>query len=94
MDDAQKKILNAAFALALEHGYQWITRDSVAEAAGVSTGYVNWKFGKFVEVKRAVVRLAIERGNLKILAEALADQSPIAQAAPLALKQQAIASLT
>lgn len=86
-------ILEAAIELAKVEGYQWITRDMVAKAAGVSTGSVHNAFGNFVELKREVMRQAIARQIVPIVAQGLAEGSLIAQSAPPALRQQVAASL-
>lgn len=90
------RILEAAVELAKEPGtggYQWITRDLVAERAGVSVGSVNNAFGRMVELKRAVMREAVSREIVEIVAQGLADGSPIAAAAPPDLKARAARSI-
>lgn len=87
------RVLAKAFELSTKHGYQWITREMVASAADVSTGYVSTLYGSFVELKRQVVREAIRLENLTILQQALADGNPDAKAAPEELKRRAVASL-
>lgn len=91
--DRDKKVLEAAIVEAREQGYQWITREAVAQRAGVSVGGVNNAFGTMVELKRAVMREAIQRPVLEIVAQGLAEGSPIAKDAPPDVKQQALASL-
>lgn len=86
-------ILEAAIELAKTEGYDWITRDAVARAAGVSTGSVHNAYGNFVELKREVIRQAVARGIVPIVAKALADQHPLAQSASPALRQQVAASI-
>lgn len=92
-EDRERRILDAALEEAKEQGYQWITRDRVAARAGVAAGSVNAAFGKTVELKRAVMRVAVERGVLEIVAQGLAEGSAIAQAATPEIKQQAAALL-
>lgn len=89
----EERILNAAIELAEADGYQWITRDRVAERAGVSTGTVSNTFGSIVELKRAVLRAAIERRNLRIVGQGLADEHPIVMGAPEALRRETAAYL-
>lgn len=87
-------VLEAAMACALAKGYQWITRDDVAERAGVSNATVSNAFGTMPELKRAVLREAVRRPVLKLVCEGLADHHPIALDAPADVKQRALATLS
>lgn len=87
-------ILEAAIAEAKEQGYQWITREAVAKRAGVSVGSVSNAYERMVFLKRAVLRAAIDREILEIVAQGLADGSEIARGAPSDLKQRAAVHLT
>lgn len=94
IEDRDARILNAAFDLAATDSYQWITRDQVAANAGVSAGTVNTVFGEMRLLKQAVIRLAIERRNLHIIAEAIGAKHPIITAeCPEDLRAEALASL-
>lgn len=87
-------ILAAAMELAAEDSYQWITREQVAALAGVASGTINSAFGTMVELKRAVIRRAIQTENLKIVAEALGAAHPIALAeCPPDLRARALAHI-
>lgn len=85
-------ILATAVALAKEHGYHKLTRDGVAEAAGVSMGLVTRYFGTMVQLKRDVVRYAIREEVLEVIAQALALGDDHARKAPAELKERAKAS--
>lgn len=85
------RILEAAISLAKADGYQWITRQAVAHRARCSVGSVNNAFGRMIELKRAVMRAALERELIDIIAQGLADGSPIAATASADLKQKASA---
>lgn len=93
IEDRDNRILNAAIALAEADGYQWITREAVAAAAEVSPGTVNNVFGTMRELKRAVLREAVERRILSIVAQGLADRHPIVMRAPEKLRREAAATL-
>ena len=86
-------ILAAAVDMAKAEGYQWITRDAVAERAKVGAGSVNVAFGRMVELKRAVLTHAVQAEIVEIVAQGLADQHPIAKDAPPDLKRKALAHL-
>lgn len=83
VSERNSKVLEAAIVEAEAEGYQFITRDAVAKRAGVSAGGVNNAFGTMLGLKRAVLREAIRREILPIVAEGLACKSPvIAEASP------------
>lgn len=89
LPDRDARILDAAVELARGLGYQWITRDQVAQAAGVSPGTVNNAFGTMVGLKRAVLAAAVERGIVEIVAQGLADGQEVARKAEPTLVQRA-----
>lgn len=91
--DRDNKVLEAAIAEASEQGYQFITREAVALRAGVSVGGVNNAFGTMLDLKRAVLRAAIERENLPIVAEGIAMGSPVCAEIPPELRERALLSL-
>ena len=93
-DERSTNVLEAAVQAALVHGYQWITRDDVAERANVSTATVSNAFGTMPDLKRAVLREAVRRPVLAIVAQGLADRHQIALDAPPHVKEQALATLT
>lgn len=86
-------ILNVAIELAKSDGYQWITREAVAKAAGVGSGTVNNAYGNMRDLKRAVLKAAVERGINAIILQGIADRHPIVMAAPPAVKAAALADM-
>lgn len=62
-------ILEAAYAQAETLGINRIKRDDVARSAGVAQGTVNGRFGSMDSLRRAVVELARERGNSRLVAQ-------------------------
>jgi AcrR family transcriptional regulator len=87
-------ILDTAIELAKVDGYQWITRQAIAEIAKISVGSVNNAYGTMVELKRAVMRAAVERGIVEIVAQGLAEGSSIARNAGPELRERAAALIT
>lgn len=88
--ERNEKILTAAVEIATaEKGVQWLTREAVAQRAGVSVGSVNNAFGRMVDLKRAVLREAVSREIVEIVAPALAEGHPLAQDASPELKKRA-----
>lgn len=93
-DLRKNQILNAAIGLAKKQGYYAITRDEVADAAGVSRGLVSRYFGRMDKLKSAVMRAAVEQGVLEIVAQGLANGSPHAKKGPAELKARAVRLLS
>lgn len=88
-NDRRAVILGAAVALARTDGYLNITRDRVAECAGVSMGLVNHHYGSMRDLRHAVMREAVSQRILEIVAQGLAYGNTIAHGAPLELRQDA-----
>ena len=72
----QNEVLDAAVRLAMQVGYQQITRDAVAAEAGCGCGTVNVCYRSMEELRREVVRRAIVTKNLIVVAQYLADPNP------------------
>lgn len=85
----KSQIVAAALALAGVHGYGRVTRDQIAVAAGCSTGLVS-TFGTMTNLRRDIVRAAVQSQDLVVLGQALAARDPHAQAAPDELKRRAL----
>jgi len=87
-------VLDAACAVALEHGLSSLTRRAVAIRSGKGAGTVNLAFGTMAELRDAVIREAVARPILPVLAQALAMGEPIARAAPETLRAQALEAVS
>ena len=88
------EILDAALALAKAQGYQSVTLEAIANKAQCSNGTVVHYFGTMTQLRRAVMRAAINRGELQIVAQGLAARDAQALNAPDELKERAAASMT
>ncbi len=85
----KENILSVALLLAKDIGYSKITRDGVAEKAGVSMGLVTKYFGTMIQLKKEVMRAAIKQEIPEIIAQGLANGDKRAKKAPQQLKDQA-----
>ena len=63
--------------MASMHGYQAVTREMVAHDAGVSVGLISKYFLTMREFKRAIMRAAIERESLDIVAQGVSLHDPL-----------------
>ncbi|RPG34597.1 MAG: TetR family transcriptional regulator [Muricauda sp. TMED12] len=74
MKDAKRElILNAAVECAKLVGYMNIQRADIAQRADVATGTVNKYFGTMNQLKRAVMRHAIEKDIPEIMLQGIAN---------------------
>lgn len=83
------QLLAAAAKIACEVGYQQVTREAVAAAADVSPAVVNHRFGTMANFKRDLMRYAIRKQVLPIVAQGLAVGDPYAKRAPYHVQQNA-----
>jgi len=87
-------ILAVAVDMAKGVGYHKLTRDAVAEKAGVSMGLVTRYFGTMLQLKNKVVSYAIKNEVTEIVAQCLANNHPKAKLVPDALREKALQSLS
>lgn len=93
VQERNRRVLEAAVAVANERGYSSLTRELVAERAEVATGSVNNAYRTMADLRDAVMAAAVERNLTSIVAAGLAVGHPAAKAAPPAVKQGALALL-
>jgi AcrR family transcriptional regulator len=91
--DRDRAVLDAACRVAETHGLQRFTRAHVALSSGKAPGTVSLAFGSMDALRDAVVREAIRRPLLTVLAQALAMGHPVARDAPEDLRAQALAAV-
>lgn len=84
------QILSCAVELALLNGFNSLTRDSVAEAAGAANGLVSHYFSTMDKLRHAVMRAAVARELKPIIATGLAQGDSIAFGAPDWLKRESL----
>lgn len=81
-----KQLLDVAINLAAANGLQSLTRDAIASAAGVSAGLVSVHLGTMESLRRSVMRAAVKRRVVRIVAEGLVARDPHAMKADAELK--------
>jgi AcrR family transcriptional regulator len=87
-------ILAAAFALATTGHYQQLTRNQIAEKAGICGPTVLHYFGTMDKLRRAIMRAAIAREFLPVVAQGVVAHDPLARDLPGDLKARAMASVS
>lgn len=94
-DVRREQILAAALSLAenTSVGFERITRDGVAQAAGVSAGTVNVYFRDMPTLRSELMRYAVSKANIRVVAQGLLAKHPEALRAPQALRSLAAGSV-
>lgn len=89
----KKILLCTAIGLSIKLGYQNITRDQIAESAGVSNALINRYFGTMDKLKKQVVRTAIKQEVMEILEQALGMRDSQIAKIPDTLKHKILAHM-
>lgn len=93
VQNRNRTVLEAAVALARQHGMQAVTRPRVAAESGLALGTVSNAFGGMDGLRDAVMRAAVDREILPVIAQGLAERHPAAAAADSDLKTRALAQI-
>ena len=88
-DVRANELLDVALDLAARTGWRSLTHTSVAQAAGVSPALVVLRLGTKTELLRDVMRRAVNRGVVPVVAEGLAVGDKHAKRAGEALREAA-----
>jgi hypothetical protein len=91
--DRKEAILMIALELSEKVGFNKVIWKDIADEAGVSLGLLVYHFGTMVALRRTIMRAAISRRNLVVLAQGLAVKDEHAKKAPEDLKMEAVALL-
>lgn len=89
----RKYVLEVAIELAKTKGYNTLTRNEVATGANVSPGLVSHYFQSTEALRVVVLKTAVKREVLEIVAQGLVRGDPIAVQAPKELKYRAVSYL-
>ncbi len=89
----RQHILDAAVILASSGNYQQTTRQQIAETAGIAPTLISHHFGTMVQLRRALMRYAVQGRHLSVIAQGLAARDAQAQKAPAELQAAALATL-
>ena len=84
-------LLDAALRLAAADGWQALTRDGIAREAGVSYALVTQRLGTMEQIRRSVMRRAVQQRVVCVVAEGLSRGDRHAGAADDALRAECAA---
>ena len=82
-------LLTAALEVAEAKGWARMTRECIASAAGVSPALVSLRLGTMDALRRSVMRAAVRRRCVPVVAQGLAAGDPHARRADDELKREA-----
>lgn len=91
--EREHALLECALKLAASEGLYRMTRGRLASRAGVSTGLVSLYLGTMPQLRQKVLREAIKREILPIIADGLAAHDKAALRAPPVVKRKALEGL-
>lgn len=91
--NTREQIIVSGLMLLCEQGLLGVTRNAVAEKAGVSPALVSHYMGTITQFRDLLVQVAIDREVSGAVAHALAAMHPVALAAPQEVKTKAIRHL-
>lgn len=92
-DIRREEILCAALRVAGVWHYAYMTRGQVAAEAGITGPLVQYYFHTMPRLRRAVMRAAIRRRMLTVIAQGLVSRDVHARGAPLELREAAVMSV-
>lgn len=88
--ERKQAIMDVAIKQAQRDGYLSLTRHELATGAQCAPSLVSRYWGTMEQLKRAVMREAVKRDNLEIIAQGLASRDSIAKKAKPEIRQQAL----
>ena len=78
-EERAEEVLQAALVVASETNYRTMTREDIAQRAGVKAPLVTFYFKSMDELRRQVMARAISNRILVIIAHGLVNKAPLAQ---------------
>ncbi len=91
--DRKRELVDAGILAARRVGFNNLRREDAASVAGCVVGTISLHFNTLGQFKRAIMREAIKREELRIIAEGLAVRDANALKAPEELKRRAAGAL-
>jgi AcrR family transcriptional regulator len=89
--DVRKDAITAvALRLAAETHYMQVQRKQIADELGVTPPALTYHFGTMQQLRRAIMRAAIDKEDLVVIAQGLVGQDEHAKKAPEALRRRAV----
>lgn len=90
--DRKMQLITIGLRLAVEYGYERVTRDMIAARAGCSGGLISL-YWTAPDLQWEIMTEAVRTGCLSVLAQGLASRHPVALEAPIELREAAAMSI-
>lgn len=90
----KESIVDVALRLAAETHYTQVQRKQIADELGVTPPALTYHFGTMQQLRCAIMRAAIAKEDLVVIAQGLVAKDEHAKKAPEALRRRAIESAT
>lgn len=91
--DRKTALMEVALHLSKTKGYTKVTREAIAAVVGCVPATVTNHLGTTPNMKRGIMRAAVAKGVVEVVAQGLADGNPHAKKAPPELKRLAVRHL-
>lgn len=91
--DRHRALIEHALVLATHAGVHRLTREQIAEAAGISPALVSHYLGTMGDMRRTIMRAAVKQRIVSVVARGIAVGDPFALRADDDLKRRAAAFL-
>jgi AcrR family transcriptional regulator len=85
-------ILKHAVQLAKSVGYNRVTREAIANKAGVTESLINVYFGTMPKLKRQIIRAAVREEVLEVIAQGIIAKDPHVKKIDDELKHKALSA--
>ncbi len=89
-DVRKDELITEALSMAASDHYTNVTRNGLAEAAGVSGSTVQYHFATMDKMRNEIMRAAVKRGDLVVLAQGIMAKHAHALRAPEGLRHAAV----
>ena len=83
-------IVSEGLEFTIKHGYDNLTREAFCEHIGIAAGSINYHFGDMAGFRRAIMRKAIAKRIVEVVADGISAKCEVARKAPESLKKLAI----
>lgn len=90
-EEKRVELLNEGLKHAISIGWENFTREAFCTHMGIAVGSINYHFKDMAGFRRAIMRKAIAKRNVQIVAGGIESRCPVAKSAPESLKKLALA---
>lgn len=89
----REEILKAGLLVAEKHGYSKVTREKIAAELEISGPAIQYHFRTMQQLRNDLMRFAVKKCNLRVIAQGIAANDKTALKAPAGLRRQALEAI-